>query len=46
MVLGDDSQDEVIQAVDNAAAVNEVDGATSAYNMEMMESIYWMFFHL
>ncbi|GIS92546.1 MAG: hypothetical protein CM1200mP21_08410 [Candidatus Poseidoniales archaeon] len=23
MVLGDDSQDEVIQAVDNAAAVNE-----------------------
>ena len=39
MVLGDDSQDEVIQAVDNAATVNEVDDATSAYNMEMMESI-------
>ena len=39
MVLGDDSLDEVIQAADNAASVNEVDDATSAYNMEMMESI-------
>ncbi len=39
MVLGDDSLDEVIQAPDNVATVNEVDDATSAYNMEMMESI-------
>ena len=39
MVLGDDSLDEVIQAADNAASVNEVDDATSAYNMEMMEAI-------
>jgi len=39
MVLGDDSPDEVIQAADNAVSVNEVDNATSAYNMEMMESI-------
>ncbi len=39
MVLGDDSTDEVIQVVDNAAAVAETNDATSAYNMEMMESI-------
>ena len=39
MVLGDDSPDEVIQAADNVAPVNGVDDATSAYNMEMMESI-------
>ncbi|MFL2493241.1 MAG: hypothetical protein ACJ0HH_00575 [Candidatus Thalassarchaeum sp.] len=39
MVLGDDSPDEVIQVVGNAATVAEADDATSAYNMEMMESI-------
>ena len=39
MVLGDDSPDEVIQTADNVLAVNGVYDATSAYNMEMMESI-------
>ena len=39
MVMGDDSPDEVIQAADTAAAVTEADDATSAYNVEMMESI-------
>ena len=39
MVLGDDSPDEVIQTADNVPAGNGVDDATSAYNMEMMESI-------
>ena len=38
MVLGDDSLDEGSQAVDTAP-VNGVGNATSAYNMEMMESI-------
>ena len=38
MVLGEDSPEEV-QVVDNAATVAEAGDATSAYNMEMMESI-------
>ena len=38
MVLGDDSLDEGSQAVDTAP-VNGAGNATSAYNMEMMESI-------
>ena len=38
MVLGDDSLDEASQAADTAT-VSGADNATSAYNMEMMESI-------